>query len=167
MEGFRCLVPLEVQWRDLDGLAHVNNATYLSYLETARLHYLSRVWQLESRQPHAVPFVIAEATVRYHAPAYLGDRLTVGVRARRIRTGSFLFEYRIEREPEGTLIATGRTLQVGYDPLRRRVAPFPESWLARMRAFEGEAGGGRGEGCPGATPPPPPAAQERPGGRPN
>src|ERR687887_2011994 len=27
---------IEIRWRDLDGFAHVNNSTYLTYLEEAR-----------------------------------------------------------------------------------------------------------------------------------
>ncbi len=31
MEGFGCVREQEVEFRDLDGLGHVNNAVYLSY----------------------------------------------------------------------------------------------------------------------------------------
>ena len=32
-------VPIDVRWRDLDPLGHVNNAVYLSYFEIARVRY--------------------------------------------------------------------------------------------------------------------------------
>jgi len=37
---FRFSTTLEVRWRDLDALGHVNNVVYFTYLEQARIHYL-------------------------------------------------------------------------------------------------------------------------------
>ena len=34
---------IEIRWRDLDGFAHVNNSTYLTYLEEARDEFLTGV----------------------------------------------------------------------------------------------------------------------------
>lgn len=39
MEGYPAVVELEVRYRDLDPLGHVNNAVYLSYIELARVRY--------------------------------------------------------------------------------------------------------------------------------
>ena len=33
------VVPMEVSWRDLDAIGHVNNAVYFSYFEWARTKY--------------------------------------------------------------------------------------------------------------------------------
>ena len=32
---------VEARWGDMDGLRHINNAKYLTFLESARLEYLS------------------------------------------------------------------------------------------------------------------------------
>ncbi len=32
---------IEIRWRDMDGFGHVNNSTYLTYLEEARDQYLT------------------------------------------------------------------------------------------------------------------------------
>src|SRR3954453_13971964 len=34
---------IEIRWRDLDGFGHVNNSTYLTYLEEARDQYLTEL----------------------------------------------------------------------------------------------------------------------------
>jgi acyl-CoA thioester hydrolase len=36
---FPVAAPIEIRFRDLDGMGHVNNAVYLTYLEVARAHY--------------------------------------------------------------------------------------------------------------------------------
>ncbi len=33
-------VPIQIRWRDLDALGHVNNAVFISYFEYARLAYI-------------------------------------------------------------------------------------------------------------------------------
>jgi acyl-CoA thioester hydrolase len=39
MPSFKFSTHIEVRFRDLDALGHVNNAVYLTYFEIARLHY--------------------------------------------------------------------------------------------------------------------------------
>ena len=36
-------MPIQIRWRDLDALGHVNNAVYLTYFELARLAYIRAV----------------------------------------------------------------------------------------------------------------------------
>ncbi|MBK6404207.1 MAG: thioesterase family protein [Holophagales bacterium] len=36
---FPCVVGVEVRFRDLDAMGHVNNAVYLTYFEQARLAF--------------------------------------------------------------------------------------------------------------------------------
>ena len=47
-------VDLEVRWRDLDAFNHVNNASYLGYIEEARVRWfksLSSDWAGETSAP--------------------------------------------------------------------------------------------------------------------
>src|SRR5260221_7112158 len=37
MEGYRFVQPIEVRFRDVDAVGHVNNAVYLTYIESARV----------------------------------------------------------------------------------------------------------------------------------
>ena len=40
--------PIELRWRDLDALNHVNNASFLTFFEEARLRWFARLaeaWQ--------------------------------------------------------------------------------------------------------------------------
>ncbi len=42
LPDFPCVVPVEVRFRDLDAMGHVNSAVYLTYFEQARLALLAR-----------------------------------------------------------------------------------------------------------------------------
>ncbi|HEY7514671.1 MAG TPA: thioesterase family protein, partial [Vicinamibacteria bacterium] len=37
MEGYRFVRPVELRFRDIDAVGHVNNVVYLTYMETARI----------------------------------------------------------------------------------------------------------------------------------
>lgn len=132
---FRMAVPIEVRFRDLDAMGHVNNAVYFTYFEHARLHYLRR---LAEAPPPLEPLgmIVAEATCQYRAPITLGMPLRVWIRVGEIRQRSFVFLYRIERCDTGQVMALGRSVQVAYDYARGVSVPIPEPWRERFRAFE-------------------------------
>lgn len=136
MQGFKFTWRIPVVWRDMDALGHVNNAVYLTYLETARIAYFTAVTGADWRK---VDFILAEATVTYKSPAVLGETLVVGVRVPEIGHRSFPMEYRIEEEKTGRLVATARTIQVSYDYETGRSKPVTEWLRKKLEAYEGLA----------------------------
>ena len=58
-EMYQCWYPLQIRFRDLDPLAHVNNSVYFIYFEEARSHYFDQLkpWlqQWPSGQEHQQP----------------------------------------------------------------------------------------------------------------
>ena len=40
-KDFKYFTSVESRWRDMDVLGHINNATYLTYFESARIEYLA------------------------------------------------------------------------------------------------------------------------------
>lgn len=135
---FRFSHPIEVRYADIDALQHVNNATYFTYMETARTHYMREVlgWSGGWRD---LSIIIARATCDYLLPIRWGDRIRVYLRTARLGRKSFDFEYAIVREHEGQeseVVATGTSVQVAYDYGRGESMPIPEEWRARIIAYE-------------------------------
>lgn len=124
---------VEVSFRDLDVLGHVNNAVYLTYLETARIKFLHEVLDLQA--VGQLPLILAEATVSYRAPAFFGELLTVGVGVARFGGKSFEMRYRIDGG-DGRLVAEARTVLVAYDYTAGATIPVPEELKARVLAFQ-------------------------------
>ncbi|MFN4071655.1 MAG: acyl-CoA thioesterase, partial [Thermus caldifontis] len=65
MEGFPVSVPIQVRFRDLDALGHVNNAVYLTYFEVARAAYFQRLKEDWLEKGH---FILARAEVDFLRP---------------------------------------------------------------------------------------------------
>ncbi|MBN1177837.1 MAG: acyl-CoA thioesterase [Anaerolineae bacterium] len=135
---FRFSTTLEVRWRDVDALGHVNNAVYLSYLEQVRIHYFRRLG-LGFESWDDAGMILAEVTCTYRAPLALGEQVTIWMRVSELRNSSFVVDYRIDGQ-DGRLAATARTIQVCYDYRANRTVPIPDRWRALMTAFESGLG---------------------------
>jgi acyl-CoA thioester hydrolase len=137
------LVPIEVRWRDLDPMGHVNNAVYFSYLEHARIGYaralLPDAEPLDATRPlaRAFQFIIASASCDFRSPALLGEPLVVAVYVSRVGHKSFVFDYRLTVGDTGRLVAEGRSTQVWYDYIAGHSLAVPAEMVALMEKLQG------------------------------
>jgi acyl-CoA thioester hydrolase len=103
MDGYPFSCRIQVRWRDLDAFAHVNNATFASYIEQAR----TEVWQqlFGGREAMDVPFFVTRLEIDFKRPISLYDEVVVWLRVGEIRGASFDFEYLIEASGATSAIA--------------------------------------------------------------
>jgi acyl-CoA thioester hydrolase len=129
---------IQVTFRDLDALGHVNNAVFFSYLETARIQYITQF--LEQGLPSQfdlldIPIILVEAACTYKSQALFGEKLKVGVGVSRFGTKSFDLMYKIIGE-DGRLVATGKTIQVMYNYDTSSAYPIPEAIKESVFTFQ-------------------------------
>lgn len=120
---------VDVRFRDLDVLGHVNNAVYSTYFESARIAYYAALTGLPLER---LDIILAETTVRFRAPAHFGDRLGIGARVASVGNKSFVMEYAAVREGDGALIAEGRSVLVAYDYREGTTKPVSEEFRAAV-----------------------------------
>jgi acyl-CoA thioester hydrolase len=125
MEGYPFVHCETVRFRDLDGMAHVNNAVFLTYLEQARL-----AWFGESAVQPLGDVILARTEIDFRAPLHMGEVVEIGVRASRVGTKSFELEY--ELQTDGRVVAEAKSVLVGYDYERAESTPVPERWRRRL-----------------------------------
>lgn len=105
--------PVDVRFNDVDGLGHVNNAIYLTFLEHARMKFFTEVAGSTSEKDF--PFILAHAALDYKNPIKMGAELEVRMWTSRIGGKSWDFDYEIRDRKTATMYATGKTVQVAYD----------------------------------------------------
>jgi acyl-CoA thioester hydrolase len=133
---------IQIRWRDLDALGHVNNAVYLTYFELARLAYIRALLGADAAidprtlLPVDFQFILAEVTCHYRSPATLGDALTVAIWVSQVGRKSFVFEYRITDEVSGRLVAEGCSTQVWFDYAAGESRPVPTQIVTRMEEMQ-------------------------------
>lgn len=135
---FETTVP--VRYTDVDTYGHVNNATYVTYLEEARIDYLEAVLGDEARSLTAesegdVGIVVANLELQYRHSVGLVDSVVVDVRVPRLGDSSFPIEYEIRSD--GDIAAEGTTTMVAYDRAEGASRPIPDDWRERITSFEG------------------------------
>ena len=125
---------IEVRFRDLDALGHVNNAVYLTYFEIARLHYWKNLFGHDAFNQYS--FVVVRAECNYRSPAHVGERLQVFARVAELKRSSFIFEYEIMEGQTGRIVADGSTVQACFDPKEKRAKRIPLDLREAILAFE-------------------------------
>ena len=115
-----------VRFRDLDSLAHMNNAVYATFLEQARIAFLSQYGaDVEN-------MILARLEIDFRSPAELGETIEITVEPTRIGTKSFDLEY-VMRAGE-RVIAEAKTVLVAYDYEHARSIEIPETWKEQLAA---------------------------------
>jgi len=127
MEGFLFVHRETVRFRDLDGMGHVNNAVYSTYLEQARL-----AWFGEDEEMPLRDVILARTEIDFRSPLGVGETVAIGVRPSRLGTKSFDLEY--ELRADGRLVAEAKSVLVGYDYTRGESTRIPERWRRRLSA---------------------------------
>jgi len=133
-EGYALALPVEVRFRDMDSMGHVNNAVFFTYFENARIAYWRAVPGIRSRR--ALDYILARAECDFRSPVALEDELTCHIRVGSFGRSSFTFEYLLREERTGRIVAEGRTVQAMYDYASRTTRPIDEGLKAAIREFE-------------------------------
>lgn len=139
IEGYKYVVEIPVQFRDVDAMRHMNNVAYFAFLETARMEYFTFLRHSPEQETDILssPFILGGQSITYRTPAFLREKLLVGVRTSWVRRSSFGFDFQMRADTDGRLVAEGSGTHVMYDYEAGRPIPMPEDWLARMEEFEG------------------------------
>jgi len=125
---------IPVRWGDMDALGHVNNATYFTYFEQARVAWLES-FEAEGSLSHgtnAGPVIVNASCTFLKAvvyPAVLDVRLFGGEPGR----SSFetYYEIRDAKSPE-TLFTTGASKVVWVDHVMGRSCPLPPEVVEKL-----------------------------------
>ena len=137
MSDFRFYYPVQVRYSDLDAQWHVNNARFLSIVESARLDYLRHLGLWDGSSFLDLGVIVADIHIAYLAPIDLDDEIQVGVRISRIGNKSMTFETEIQDVEDGSLKAKSEVVVVAYDYHTLKTIPVPEEWRKRIQEFEG------------------------------
>src|SRR5580765_1304490 len=109
-----------VRFSDCDPLGHVNNATYSTYLEQARIVLWRKQAGLELRSAaqaggrRGEGFILARTEIDFRSQAHDGDELEVRVGLEGFGHKSATYRYEIVLIETGRLVAAARSVQVWY-----------------------------------------------------
>jgi acyl-CoA thioester hydrolase len=127
----------EVRFRDLDGLNHVNNAVYHSYVEQARVDYFDTV--IGTRHDWtSFGVLLARTEIDYNMPVYLKEDVRTGIQVTRLGTKSIELSFVIEKKLNDQFVTAckGTNVLVCFDHKTQVTAQIPENWRNAFGSFE-------------------------------
>lgn len=112
---------LIARYAETDAQGVVHHANYLVWFEEGRSDYLRQLGlNYSDFERDGFFVVVAEAEVRYRAPAFYEDQITIRTTLERCRGKLLEFTYQATNAT-GVVLAEGRTLHVVLDRERRAV----------------------------------------------
>ncbi len=125
---------IDLRFRDVDAMGHVNNAVYFTYFEYGRLKFFYAESQKEKFPGFA--FILAHVSCDFIRPVTLDDSLTLRMWIKEIGDKSFKFHYQlVDASDPATVFATGESVQVCFDYQKNRSVPLSEDLNAQLSAY--------------------------------
>ncbi len=138
MLPFKFSHPIIVRYGDLDPQGHVNNATYLTYFEHGRIHYLLHLGLFSPEQSFLqIGIIVASAQIVYRQPIHFGQDVRVAVAITRLGNKSLDMIYRLYQADNDQTLAEGNTALVTFDYPSGQTIPIPPHWRETIQRFEG------------------------------
>jgi acyl-CoA thioester hydrolase len=131
---------LRVRFSECDLQGVVFNAHYLTFFDIV----ITELWReavggWSKMVEEGADLVVAEARVRYLAPARFDDELELGARVARLGNTALTTHMTVERAGDGVLLAEGELRHVCVDPATGAKQPIPDAIREGLRPYVVEA----------------------------
>ena len=131
MTDFEYETEIDVRFRDLDPMGHVNNAVYASFLEHARTLYIDDIF---GDRPEEVNVALVNLDIDFRRQVRFRETVTVGVGVTEMGESSVTMEYEVRTGDETA--ATAITILVAIDD-EGNSRPMPAEIRDRIAEHEG------------------------------
>jgi acyl-CoA thioester hydrolase len=131
---YRHKTPIQIRFKDVDRLGHVNNANHITYFELGRVEYFNALmgdlridWDSES-------LILAKIEMEYKQPILLDDKILVYTWVSRTGTKSFDMACSIVKviDDKETEVAKGLAVIVCFNYKTQQTIAIPEAWKKKM-----------------------------------
>ena len=108
------------RWRDLDAFRHVNNATFLSYIEDARILFFKR-WGINLKEKS---LIVASVKIDYINQLKHPSNIIIGQKVSRLGTKSYDIQSAVFEKESKLLICCSTITSVCYDFINKKTIPI-------------------------------------------
>jgi acyl-CoA thioester hydrolase len=118
---------VQLRWRDMDMLGHLNQSVYHELLEEGRAALIADIARRVAADHAHGAYVVAHVDLDYHSEVRKDHQeVEVIVRLAGVGRSSLRLEHEL-RLPDGQVAASGATVLVAWDPARRAKRELSES----------------------------------------
>ena len=125
---------LTVYFEDTDTAGIVYYANYLKFMERARSDMIraAGIDQKAELEASGSAYAVADVTIKYRAPAYLGEDLVVVSTIEAVRAASVTIHQRVMRSGQ---LLTDATVTAAFLTADQRPQRQPRQWVERFRSI--------------------------------
>ena len=130
---YKVIADINVRYADLDTLKHVNNSTYLSYLEESRIKYVEEVFDF-NKFTLEFGVVVARVEIDYRYPIVITDSLRTYTKCIKVGNKSFTFNTIFVINDERVVTESNVVVVAVND--KGVPIPISDDWRKRIDEFE-------------------------------
>ena len=127
---------VDSRWRDMDAIGHINNATYLTYFETARVDFLKQLGFDLLKRDVDNSVILASMKVDYIKQSVHPSTYNIGCRITRLGNKSFDLFSAIFVEQELNPIVFGVFTLVAFNYKTQKTIPLNEDIISNYLPFK-------------------------------
>lgn len=137
ISSYKHKLKIQIRFKDIDKLGHVNNANHLTYFETGRVEYFKDVFK-NSIDWVNTGMILANVEITYKRPILIEDNLFCYTKITRFGTKSFVVENLLISETNGDqqLCAYGKNTIVCINYATKQTIEVPVEWVNTAKSFE-------------------------------
>lgn len=135
MTAFKQKTQVQIRFKDIDMMGHVNNANFITYFELARMTYFEALSEVGIKIDWVNEGVIlAKIEMEYKQPILLEDKVFVYTWVSRMGSKSFDMSCTIVRVVNGVEVeaAKGLAVIVCFNYKTNKTIAIPEIWKERL-----------------------------------
>lgn len=125
-DSFPTWTEIQVRFRDLDALNHVNNAVFNSYFEEARIRFVQTIPAFVDSMQQGKSFVLVRADIQYIKPILYPSSILVGSAVAKYGNSSLSGIQAIYGSKSKELHAVAQTTGVWFDLKTQRPTRLPD-----------------------------------------
>jgi acyl-CoA thioester hydrolase len=126
---------IDIRFRDVDAMGHVNNAVFFTYFEEGRKRFFFELFKVSD--PSAFPFIMAHISCDYLRPIKLGNEPVLQMWVKEIGTKSFNLGYKlVDASDKDIVYAKGESVQVCYDYTQSKSMGVPEELKQTIKEYQ-------------------------------
>ncbi len=125
----------KVRFVETDAMGVVHHSNYFRWFEMGRVEFLRHGGiTLNELMAAGILFPITDVECKYRASAKFDDWVLIEINPVELTAVKMIFAYKIIREADGLLLATGKTQNVFTD-LNGKIIRLPDRYLNKLQAI--------------------------------
>ena len=123
---FEHWVHLKVRWGDTDAMQHVNNGTFLNYLEMGRIEYMGARGFPRDFEKRAEGPLLVRVECNFRRQIFFPSEIEVGTRIVELRNRSYVMKQAIFQHGTGELMADSYSILAWVNYSREESLPLTQ-----------------------------------------